>query len=158
RRLVWLLLSLMQDENDAVRGAAQQAISLALQSWPDDAKRLADLALRAGFGPPEEGWIGPPEDDPVGSLDEEIDGALADLSERSGRVWTRADLPAITQQVLDRSVSGPRRPRGVEYALRFPQLANRRAGFLTWNPEVRDAGGPRAIPDSPRLFLSYRWS
>jgi hypothetical protein len=64
--------------------------------------------------------------------------------------------------VLDRSVSGPARPRGVEYALRFPRLANRRAGFLTWNPEVLEremAGGePLAIRDSPRLFISYRWS
>ena len=162
RRLVWLLLSLLQDDSEAVRVAAQQAISLALHSWPDDAKPLADLSMSAGFGPPGSGWIGPPEDDPVGDLDDEIDRGLADLSARTGHAWTRADLPALTQQVLDRSATGPQRPRGVEYALRFPQLANRRAGFLTWNPEVLEAemaaGDPLVIRDSPRLFLSYRWS
>lgn len=162
RRLVWLLLSLLQDDSEAVRVAAQQAISLALHSWPEDAKPLADLSMSAGFGPPGSGWIGPPEDDPVGALDDEIDSGLEDLSARTGHTWTRADLPALTQQVLDRSVSGPQRPRGVEYALRFPQLANRRAGFLTWNPEVLEAemaaGEPLVIRDSPRLFLSYRWS
>jgi hypothetical protein len=158
RRLVWLLLSLHEDTSENVRLAAQQAIALALQSWPDDARHLAHLSMGAGSGPPEEGWIGPPEDDPVGTLDDELDRGLADLGARTGQAWTRADLPRIRQQVLDRSVSGPRRARGVEYALRFPQLANRRAGFLTWNPATLDAGAPRAIRDGPRLFLSYRWS
>lgn len=162
KRLVWLLLSLLQDDSEPVRLAAQQAIALALHSWPEDAKHLAHLSMGAGFGPAQSGWIGPPEDDPVDELDGTIDRALADLSVRTSQAWTRADLPAITQQVLDRSVSGPPRPRGVEYALRFPQLSNKRAGFLTWNPEALEpemaAGDPLVIRDSPRLFLSYRWS
>lgn len=162
RRLVWLLLSLLKDDSEAVRMAAQQAIGLAQHSWPDGTRRLVELSLTARHEPRPDGWIGPPEDDPVDDLDAEIDRALGELSARTGRAWTRADLPVITQQVLDRSVSGPRRPRGVEYALRFPQIANQRAGFLTWNPQVLEAemavGEPLAIRDSPRLFVSYRWS
>jgi hypothetical protein len=112
-------------------------------------------------------WVGPPEDDPVpADLDGTIESALADLSARTGRAWTQDDLPALTHGVLDRKVSGPQRPRGIEYALRFPQMSNRQAGFLTWNPEVIDpqmeaeAAGREPVPiaHSPRLFLSYRWS
>jgi hypothetical protein len=161
RRLVWLLLSLLGDEAESVRGAAGQAMALALQAWPDAGPRLAALSNAAGQGPPQDGWIGPPEDDPIATdLDGTLDGALADLSARSGHEWTRDDLPAITHSVLDRSLSGPQRPRGVEYALRFPQMSNKRAGFLTWNPELLETqmDEPVVVADSPRLFLSYRWS
>jgi hypothetical protein len=136
---------------------------MGVQSWPDAGRWLAELSNTAGRGPLQQGWIGPPEDDPLpADLDGTLDEALAGLSARTGRRWTRDEFPLITQRVLDRSVSGPRRPRGVEYALRFPQLSNLRAGFLTWDPERLKAEArdepPVITGSAPRLFLSYRWS
>jgi hypothetical protein len=167
RRLVWLLLSLQGDEAGPVVAAAGQALGMIVRSWPEAGARIAHLSFASGPPGIENAWPGPPEEDPAPlDLDATIDGALADLGARTRRKWTRDDLTTMTHGRLDRSASGPRRPRGIELALRYPKQSNERAGFRTWAPELLDpemeaeAAGqePVVVPGSPRLFLSYRWS
>jgi hypothetical protein len=167
RRLIWLLLALEHDDAESVREAARQAIAMIVRKWPELARGLAEMSMASGHGTVSNEWIGPPDEETMpGDLESTLEAALAELSARTGRAWTRDNLATITRRDLDRSMLDLRRPAGVEFALRYPTLANERAGFLTWDPRqlgteilansARDDAVD--IEGSPRLFLSYRWS
>jgi hypothetical protein len=156
RRLSWLFNSLRHDADPAVATAAETNMQLIQQSWPETWKRMIELRAGQVVTPDDSGAQAPVQYKDAANAKAAVDDALADLQTRTGRQWTRDMLVTLTHADLARENAA--QPRGVDFALRFPEQSNQRQGVLTWDPQLVEEEALPHVIGAPRLFISYRWS